>query len=78
MQALLAEKLIELAPAATLVYLIDGAVPQAPLAKRSGHVYKTPHWLPVTLQVPRGQPAHRSGHGTAAPGGQEARTTEHA
>ncbi len=34
-----------------LVYHIDGAIPDLPLAKQKRH-YKEPHWLPVVLNAP--------------------------
>lgn len=38
-------------PASLLVYLVDGAFPQLPLAKKY-RAYAKPHWLPVTLRLP--------------------------
>lgn len=41
---------IEFHPCELLVYLVDGAVPQLPLAKRV-KAYAKPHWLPVTVKA---------------------------
>jgi hypothetical protein len=35
-----------------LTYMIDGVVPNLPLAK-SNRRYKKPHWAPITLSLPR-------------------------
>lgn len=43
---------LTIAPASTLVYLIDGGFLNLPIAKRpSKRDYKKEHWLPVTLRV---------------------------
>jgi hypothetical protein len=48
----------EFAPANPLVYVVDGRVPNLPLAKPSRQ-YKTLHWLPVTLQMQKPAPERR-------------------
>jgi hypothetical protein len=48
----------EFAPVTPLVYVIDGRVPNLPLAK-PGCRYKTPHWLPVTLRMQKPAPERR-------------------
>ncbi|MCE7871442.1 hypothetical protein DYH09_13830 [bacterium CPR1] len=43
-------------PSSVLCYYVDGGALQFPLAKRMGP-YKTPHWLPVTLNLGPGPTA---------------------
>jgi hypothetical protein len=49
LNALLENGVIHAKPCAMLIYLIDGAIPKYPVAKRNVP-YKKPHWLPVTLR----------------------------
>lgn len=49
--ALWAERKIKLGPAQYLTYLIDGAIPKAPIAKQN-RSYKTERWMPVVLNLP--------------------------
>jgi hypothetical protein len=48
----------EFAPATQFVYLIDGRAVDLPVAK-SARQYKSPHWLPVTLQMQKPAPERR-------------------
>jgi hypothetical protein len=43
-------KRLKMNPASELVYIIDGAIPAFPLAKRLIR-YKEPHWLPMVLNI---------------------------
>lgn len=48
MQRLRSENRIFMHPASTITYIVDGAVPGLPVAKRPpAQGYKKPHWLPV-------------------------------
>lgn len=47
--------IIKVEPCPVLVYLADGMVPSAPVAKQN-RAYKEPHWLPVVLR--RGHALH--------------------
>jgi hypothetical protein len=43
---------IEIVPCQPLIYLIDGAFPNAPIAKRpTSKGYKKEHWLPVVFHL---------------------------
>lgn len=48
---LIREGRVELDPADILTYMMDGEVLQYPIYKRVGYNYKTPHWLPVVLNL---------------------------
>ena len=48
---LFAEDKIIINPCHYFVYFIDGIVPQLPRVKQARR-YKTPHWLPVTINLP--------------------------
>jgi len=50
MRSLLQEKMIALVPTSALVYIVDGCVPTAPIA-RSARAYKKPRWAPVTIDL---------------------------
>lgn len=52
LESLNKEGLIELKPTQLLVYLIDGAIPDAPIAKQH-RKYKSPHWLPIVFNLPK-------------------------
>jgi hypothetical protein len=47
---LLRDGYICLNPSEPLVYIIDGGIPRAPIAK-SMRKYRNPHWLPVTVSL---------------------------
>ena len=47
---LLKENKIKFTPANPLTYLMDGCSLSLPLVKKDVH-YKTPHWLPVVMNV---------------------------
>ena len=47
---LIGDKKLHYKPTSVMIYLIDGANPDLPIAKRLTS-YKTPHWLPVTLHL---------------------------
>lgn len=51
---LLATGLIRLKPASSLVYALDGMLPEVPIAQQS-RAYKKPHWLPVVLSTLQSQ-----------------------
>lgn len=52
MADLLLTKRIKATPTSLLVYLVDGGVPQLPLARRiTKRGYTKPHWLPVVFDV---------------------------
>lgn len=43
--------LTELEPCHPLVYLLDGAIPRLPIAKRPpANGYRAPHWMPVVVE----------------------------
>jgi hypothetical protein len=48
---LLAENKITVSRASTLIYLVDGVHLTLPIAKTGKRVYKTPHWMPVVLNL---------------------------
>lgn len=51
MMDLLAKKEVHVVPSSLLVYMIDGAVPSMPMAKRPGkHDYPSPRWFCVVLR----------------------------
>lgn len=50
LQKLIEEEQIELAPTSVLVYGVDGVGLDLPVVKRQ-YRYKTPHWLPVVLNL---------------------------
>lgn len=45
---------VNISTASPIIYLMDGAVPQLPVAKRE-QSYKHPHWLPIVFTVNRGR-----------------------
>lgn len=47
---------IEVKATQPFVYLIDGGGLDLPLAKRTNHHYKKPHWLPVAISLPKVKP----------------------
>lgn len=47
---LVKERAININAASALVYMIDGIMPNLPIAKRV-QAYKKPHWLPVTFNT---------------------------
>lgn len=56
LDALMSHPSVEMRTTTPLVYVIDGAVPRLPIAKRvpkSG--YRDPHWLPITFRA-KGEP----------------------
>lgn len=42
---------VHLDAAHPLIYMLDGIIPQLPIAKRVNYKYKTPHWVPVVLNA---------------------------
>ena len=47
--------------ASPMSYMVDGAVPNFPLAKEK-RIYDEPHWLPVCFSVKRPQPKRSARH----------------
>ena len=52
LEKLRVQKRVDINPADTLVYIIDGGpIPNYPVVKQK-RKYKTPRWLPVTFSIP--------------------------
>jgi len=52
LEKLIEEKKIEFCPTTPLIYLIDGRIPNVPVAKQN-RSYKKDRWLPVALKIVR-------------------------